>query len=462
MAEVAARRFASTSALLMAARIAGAGAGFAAQILLARMMPADQLGLFFLATSVAAVLGAVASGGYPSVMGRFVARYQAWGRPELLAEFLRHVRSDAWRTGCAMALALAAVAALAPLHPDLRIALAGGAASLPVIALARLNGAFAGATRRFALSYLPELFWRPILFALAVAVAAVLGIGVSGAGASVLMSLTVVVLAGWQAMRLAPHLPDRSEQARGSPRREGSWRRAARPLVIVTLFTALFADLDLVIVGLLLPPADLAIFGVCLKLAFLVGFGVQMVTQLVGPDMAEGYAQKDHDRVARAVLRSNALLGLATLAALAGAAVFGDEILGLFGPDFAAGYPALILLVGAQCVRALAGPSIPLLTLAGGQRRSMTAAALSLGVLVATSILLTPVLGFAGAALAVAVTMLFWAVSLAVALHRRTGLRTDVLASLDHWRRARRMDAAAAAADLPATAMAVRAPQVSR
>ncbi len=48
----------SASRLLLA-RFAGAGAGFMTQIALARLLPPQDLGLFFAATSFAAVAGLV-------------------------------------------------------------------------------------------------------------------------------------------------------------------------------------------------------------------------------------------------------------------------------------------------------------------------------------------------------------------------------------------------------------------
>lgn len=456
-----ASRLLSTGALLMAARLAGAGAGFGAQILLARAMPSEQLGLFFLATSVAAVLGAVASGGFPGVATRFFASYQSRKKPDLLAAFMRQSMADTWRLAWLTALAVATFAALAPLHPDLRIGLALSAVSIPAIAATRLNGAFANAVRHFELSYLPDLFWRPVLFGLAVAAWTAFGPTMSGLAATALMSGVIVLLSRSQAGRLARKLPVQRLVARPTPRVAALWRRAARPLVVVTLFTALFADLDLVVVGVFLSPADLAVFGVCLKLAFLVGFAVQMVTQLVSRDLADGFGRGDRDLVARAVARANGPLVLATFGALAGAVAFGDALLGVFGPDFAAGHATLVVLVASQCVRALAGPSIPLLTLAVGQARSMVAATLSLAVLIVSTALLAPALGGLGAALAVAITMAVWAVFLGVVLHRRTGLRTDAFASLVDWRRVRRAPAPRAG-DLPVAAMMVREPQVLR
>jgi O-antigen/teichoic acid export membrane protein len=53
--------------------------------------------------------------------------------------------------------------------------------------------------------------------------------------------------------------------------------------------------------------------------------------------------------------------------------------------------------------------------------------ALSVAMRVAANLMLVPRFGIAGAGAAVAFTTLFWALALALVLHRGAGLRADVL-----------------------------------
>ena len=81
------RQFVSTSSLLSLARVVGAAAGFATQILLARTLQASALGPFYSVTRLAAVMGVVAALGYPEIVSRFVSRYRDKGHKVLFPAF---------------------------------------------------------------------------------------------------------------------------------------------------------------------------------------------------------------------------------------------------------------------------------------------------------------------------------------------------------------------------------------
>src|SRR4051794_25510910 len=85
---------------LFGARVAGIGAGVATQVLIARFLSADALGLYYFATSIAVFCGSVAALGYPVLAMRLINRYQARRRPDLLWGFVKHAR------GHTLALAL--------------------------------------------------------------------------------------------------------------------------------------------------------------------------------------------------------------------------------------------------------------------------------------------------------------------------------------------------------------------
>ncbi|ODS03237.1 hypothetical protein AUC71_10695 [Methyloceanibacter marginalis] len=88
-------RLVTTSSLLSLARVAGALAGFITQIVLARTLHASALGVFYSATSLAAVVGLIAAHGYPAIAPRFLSRYRKQGKTELIAAFVARARKDA-------------------------------------------------------------------------------------------------------------------------------------------------------------------------------------------------------------------------------------------------------------------------------------------------------------------------------------------------------------------------------
>jgi O-antigen/teichoic acid export membrane protein len=151
-------RMISTSSVLSLARISGALAGFVTQVVLARTLQANALGVFYSVTSLAAVVGMIASHGYPSIAPRFLSRYRQRGREDLIAAFLARARHSATIYVAIATLGVLILAVLGPsLSGEAHLALVAAALSIPAHAALRLNGAIAVAIRRFALAYLPTL-----------------------------------------------------------------------------------------------------------------------------------------------------------------------------------------------------------------------------------------------------------------------------------------------------------------
>ncbi|GJD50459.1 hypothetical protein OPKNFCMD_3198 [Methylobacterium crusticola] len=422
-------RFLRGSALIALVRIGGAGFGFLAQALLAHILGARDLGLFYAATSLAAVAGLLAAQGYPQIAARFAARYRREGRRDLFAAFVARATLDGATAALALGGLIAAASLAAPgLDPSTRAC--GAIAGLMVAATTCLTIStnLAGAIRLFGLCYVPECLVRPLAF---LALVAGLGLAVpdvSGVLVTAVFAGLTIVVAAAQAGLMRRHLPAWRRPRPAERRLARRWRGEGRRLVLLSLYTNFFADLGILCVTPLLPKAEVAVFGLCLKLALLVGYVVQVTQQMAVPDFADARLSGDREAVRRIVRRAVVLPVGVTLAALAVVLAAGEPLLGLFGPDFRAGAPALAILVGSQAMRALAGPSAHLLTLTGAQGLNARLSLAALAVLVLATLVLAPTCGVAGAAGAVVLSYAAWIGGTALALARLGEPRTDALA----------------------------------
>ena len=422
----------ASATVITGVRLLGAGAGFVAQLLLARLLGASALGLFYAITSLIAVAGLVVLQGYPVIMIRFAARYRS-----AVPTFLAFLRGAVGHSELTVLVACAAIVLAAILYPfeqtTTRWGLLVGAAMLPFVALINMTSAIAAAERRFDICYIPEVCVRPVLFLGAIAF-------MTWAGASDSAVLFLVVFAAITAgvalvqTRLVWPLIPRGQPATVSWRLSRRWRNEAHMAIVVALFLTAFADVAIVLSTPLMSKADIAMFGLCLKLSFLVGFIVQIAHHIASPDLAEARTARDKEALQHALRKAVFPPAAATLAIMLLAALLGDTILSLFGPDFAAGGLILTILIGAQAVTALAGPSVTMMTLSGAQRDNAGLCGIALCVLAIADILLIPVLGALGAALAVLVTVIIWQVMVLITLHRHGVGRTDCLALLQHAR----------------------------
>ncbi|ODA68083.1 Polysaccharide biosynthesis protein [Methyloligella halotolerans] len=417
----------TVSSMVSVARIAGAAAGFITQVLLARYLQASALGVFYSVVSLVAVAGLVAAYGYPAIAPRFISRYREKGRPDLVLAFITRARREATLYVLIGAVGIVAFGLLWPgLDHVTRMALIAAAAALPASASLRVNGSFAGSLRRFLLAYLPDTAIRPFLLFFGVLAFIALGIQFDAADVTWLVAGITSVIAFTQyalVQRDVPKMPS----APPPKRLVRIWRREALPLIIVVMFIEFFADVDILMLTPFISQAEVGIFGVCLKIAVLVGFAVQVAQYIVQPDLADAHARKSYAPIKKAMAKALGFPLAATLGAFALFAVWGNELLSLFGPEFAGAKVPLLILIVSQLVRALFGPNVALLTVLGAQTQNATLAICSIAVLGLSNILLAPAYGATGAALAVVIAMTFWMIGTSILLYRLSGLRTDAL-----------------------------------
>ncbi len=133
-----------------------------------------------------------------------------------------------------------------------------------------------------------------------------------------------------------------------------------------------------------------------------------------------------------ALLRSTLLPVLVTAAALAAAIFWGDVILGLFGPGYAAAKWGLVILIAAQLIRALAGPAPMLLTLGGQQGTNAAITVVCCAVLLVGNAALTPRLGLLGACISVVLVAVTWTGLSTAMLARRMKMGASLLFVLRH------------------------------
>jgi O-antigen/teichoic acid export membrane protein len=97
------------------------------------------------------------------------------------------------------------------------------------------------------------------------------------------------------------------------------------------------------------------------------------------------------------------------------------EILAIFGPDFTAGWTALIIVAAAQLYSSSVGPTPRMLAMTGNQNVAMVATATAALVGVAVSFALVPSLGMLGAALGMAAAITTENTGTMLAVKRRLG-----------------------------------------
>lgn len=189
----------------------------------------------------------------------------------------------------------------------------------------------------------------------------------------------------------------------------------------------LLNQVDLILLGLLSNATQAAYFAAAMRLASLVSFGLMAIGTVSGPLIASAYDRADMDglaRIAKLSARFSTLLA-ALIAALL--VMLGKPALALFGPDFDAAYPVLLVLLVGGLANSFTGSVSYLLIMTGRERAAVGILAGALVLSVGLNLLLIPQMGSVGAAIASTLALVSWNIGMAVRMRRTLGIDATAL-----------------------------------
>jgi O-antigen/teichoic acid export membrane protein len=411
---------------IVGVRFAGAGIGFLTQLIMARIMPASDVGIVFMGMSAAAFVSLAAGGGYSMLALTQLPKLALFERLSLLRAFHHLVLVDSLVMTLVCCLAIFVADRLMGFTGGQTIALLFGCLCAPSAGSVRYYSAIATSNRRFNVAFIPDFVVRP-----GILLAFVLLSFLVGHKPGIVEVLIVFTLASWSmAAVLAYQLRDVGVSLRGFSFPRGKFanllRSRAFALTLVAATLLAIADIVTLLAGFLLPAADVAVIGITMRLAALVAYVIQASQQFVMPDFTQAIVKGDDATADTLVMRMNVMTLLLIGAALLGTFVLGEWVLGFFGSEYVRGANVLVLFLVAQAVRALSGMNQHLLSIKGYQMRTAGACLTALLVLVLSAIMLTRAFGLEAMAYALLLAELTWLVLLAVQAQSLCGRRADL------------------------------------
>lgn len=386
-------------------RVAGAGAAFGLQILLARLMSADAYGGYVIAWSWILALGSVVSLGLGEVAVRILPRYQARGRHAQAALFFRWCMQAVCLAGLAIAGGGIMLLFLLPLGEPTLTLLIVVAAGLPFIAMEYFLEGAARSLGWFRFISISVYMVRPVLIAGTCLTLHGLGIPLTLPVAGIVTILCVAATALVAYLVMAAHLPLARPEHRAPARLSRLWLLAAFPMLFVSVLEDMLPAFDVMLVGALLGAEDAAVYfaaGRILALAYFAQFAVIFVS---GRILSMALADPDRSAAKRRLQEATTATFLATLVAVAITLVAGPMLLSWFGESFAAGFLPMCILAAGLVARSLAVSCHEYLLLAGQHWPLIAINGFALVALAGLSLLLIPLFGLIGAAIASALTM---------------------------------------------------------
>ena len=196
------------------------------------------------------------------------------------------------------------------------------------------------------------------------------------------------------------------------------------PMLLSTSMFLIIHWTDTIMLGIYRPSSEVGIYNVSIKLATLTVITLNAINSIAAPKFADLYARKDFKSLEKIVRYSSKMIFWSSSPILILLLLFSPFILGLFGSEFKAGVPALMLLTIGQFVNAVSGSVGHILQMTGKQRAFQYIIMIATLLNVVLNYLLIPPYGINGAAVASMISVSLWNICAVVYLKRSLNINS--------------------------------------
>ncbi len=412
-------------------RVAAAAIVYVSQVLLARWMGPFQYGVFVFVWVWVLILGGLGPIGLSTSATRFVANYRQRHRMALLRGLIFSSRLIAVGVSCsAMAVGIALLWAFGDrleshyVIPAMIILLC-----LPAYTLVDVQDGIARGFGWLGVALAPPYLIRHGLILVGVFIALMLGWRVDAVTAAISAIAACWIAAAVQTFILQSRL-NRMVPAGPRHMRVGPWVAAALPVFLVQSFEMLLQNTDVLVIAHFRSPEDVGMYYAALKTIGLVSFIHFAVAVASAYQFSAAHAARDDDALRRKVHDAVTWTFWPSLLLAAALLVLGKPLLGMFGAEFTAAYPAMFVLAVGFIVRAAMGPAEYVLNMLGEQKACALALSLAAAINLVLNLLLVPEYGMMGAAIGTAVAVMSASLMMAYVAWKRLGLTLFIGARL--------------------------------
>lgn len=390
------------SAVAMLVKVLAAGAAFLMNLVVARSLGASEAGLFFFGLTLITLLAAISRMGLDNSLVRFVAAEHNQQNSTAVLGVYR--KGMLWASGLSLVITGLLLLLNAPLNHWV-FSLAGFdqvlwvmAFALPLVALYTLHAQALQGLKRITVAMLTLNVLVP-LGVLLVLLLVPLHNAQQVAWIYV-AACAFPLLFGWLCWQRSaprssakPHFDSRVLLA------------SCLPLWGVMLFGQMVQWSSQLMLGVWGSTTDVALFAIAQRTAMLTSFVLVAVNAISAPRFAAMHRQGDMQGLRRTALLSARLMLLAALPIVLFMLLFPEWLMGLFGPEFAAAAPVLMILVLGQFVNIATGSVGFLLSMTGHERQLRLNVFIGAVLGVGLGLLMIPGYGMLGGAIATAVAV---------------------------------------------------------
>jgi O-antigen/teichoic acid export membrane protein len=409
-------------------KILSAGLSYIMLVAFARMLSVEGYGHFGVMLNISIVLSAIAALGLPTGVMRFWSGHLAKGDSGLALGF--HIGSQKLIGIVGIALmGLGAVASFFGWWTN-ALGLQLGALLVGLLAVSFSFGDYyANALRaqdQVLWSMVPrDVIWRIVAPGLAAIL--LFGNGSLSAGQAIACCIAVMVSVDLaqaiMSTRASAILTGNATMQTDWPH----WRRALFPLAGASILYAMVQQLDVVVIGAYLGPAEAGAYFAAQKTASLLGL-VMIAGGLVAAPMMAAAFQSGKKRELQNLCKTLALIiAITTAIGFVVLAMLGKPLLAIFDPSYRSAYPLLLILGLGYAIDALAGPTAYLMQMTSLEGAYLRIMAVVYAFVLTLQIVFVPKYGAIAAAAATALGVALWNIIAIYQLRRSIGIDSSIL-----------------------------------
>lgn len=180
------------------------------------------------------------------------------------------------------------------------------------------------------------------------------------------------------------------------------------PMFLTSAVFVVLYQADTLMLGIFRTEAEVGVYAIALKLAVLTNFILGSVQTISAPKFSQLYHSGDLEQLKIVAQGSTMISFWVSMPIILISLLFGNQILGLFGQEFKAGYVALLFLLVGQFVNVAAGGCGQFLGMTGHEKKLRNIIIFAGALNIVLNVILIPRYAVNGAAVATMVTLITW------------------------------------------------------
>jgi O-antigen/teichoic acid export membrane protein len=421
---------ARASVLAFGTYVTGAVLTYIAQLLIARLVGAESYGVYAYVFAWMTIFAYVAALGFDVSLLRLIPTYRATRQWGLLRGVIQYADRRCMAAGLTFLLGGSALVWLMAgrMTPELARCFYFGFALVPVWSLLWITSSTVRALGGVISALAPDRIVRDgalIVFLIYLRSWARVDLDSSGVMlltlATSLVGLAVVRFNArrWQPLSVVAALPQHAA---------GEWRRAALPLVSISVAETLLNRTGVVLLGWMGQTTSAGIYALVFNLAIMVMLPRMAVNALFAPLVSDLMARNNRPALQFATTRTAVWSFVSALCIAIPIMLLAGPLLSWFGPDFSQGAPAIRILLAGQILSAAFGSQMFLMTMAGHEYMAAGMLIGATSVNAIAGLALIRLVGLTGAAISTSVALVIWNISMSAFIWRRLGIVPGVWA----------------------------------